>query len=64
MSNKLPARSTLPQARPISLMEMRMAALTAAVSACHANTDSMLREADKILAWLTAPYQPTGGNTQ
>ena len=45
-------------------MEMRMAALTAAVSACHANTDSMLREADKILAWLTAPYQPPHADGQ
>ena len=58
MSNKSSARNILPQARPIGLLELRMAALTASVSMCHANTTGMLRASDEILTWLTAPYQP------
>ena len=57
MSNKLP-QAALRQAapRPLSLIEIRMAALTAAASLGHGTASALTQDADKIMVWLSAPY--------
>ena len=57
MSNKTPAALRQPaQPRPVGLIEIRMAALTAAASLGHGTATALTQDADKIMVWLSAPY--------